>query len=76
MTNDRQMPLERFWVEDSASKKRWVLKFDDPENLAQIDAVFATLEQLFAAEKCNLCVRYELNSPLLFFCGLSGNLQA
>jgi hypothetical protein len=30
--------------EDSASKKRWILKFDDPQKLAQIDAVFVTVE--------------------------------
>jgi hypothetical protein len=29
---------------DSAAKKRWVLKFDDPQMLAQIDAVFVTVE--------------------------------
>ena len=29
---------------DSAAKKRWVLKFDDPKTLAQIDAVFVTVE--------------------------------
>jgi hypothetical protein len=32
-----------FYV-DSAAKKRWVLKFDDPKTLAQIDAVFVTVE--------------------------------
>ena len=30
--------------EDSASKKRWVLKCDDPKTLAQIDGVFVTVE--------------------------------
>ena len=29
---------------DNSSKKRWVLKFDDPKALAQIDAVFVTVE--------------------------------
>ena len=29
---------------DNASKKRWVLKFDDPNALATIDAVFVTAE--------------------------------
>jgi hypothetical protein len=29
---------------DTAGKKRWVLKFDDPSTLNQIDAVFVTLE--------------------------------
>jgi hypothetical protein len=32
------------FYEDSESKKRWVLKFDDPKMLEQIDAVFVTLE--------------------------------
>ena len=30
--------------EDSTSKKRWILKFDDPQKLAKIDAVFVTVE--------------------------------
>ena len=32
------------FYEDNASKKRWVLKFDDPQKLAQVDAVFVTAE--------------------------------
>jgi len=32
------------FYEDSASKKRWILKCDDPKTLAQIDAVFVTVE--------------------------------
>lgn len=28
---------------DNASKKRWVLRFDDPKTLAEIDAVFVTV---------------------------------
>lgn len=32
------------FYEDNASKKRWVLKFDDPKTLAQIDGVFVTVE--------------------------------
>jgi hypothetical protein len=32
------------FYEDSAAKKRWVLRFDDPKTLAQIDAVFVTVE--------------------------------
>jgi hypothetical protein len=35
--------LGMFYI-DSAAKKRWVLKFDDPKTLAQIDAVFVTVE--------------------------------
>jgi anti-sigma factor ChrR (cupin superfamily) len=32
------------FYEDNASKKRWILKCDDPKTLAQIDAVFVTVE--------------------------------
>ena len=32
------------FFEDNASKKRWVLKCDDPETLAQIDGVFVTVK--------------------------------
>ncbi len=32
------------FYEDNESKKRWVLKFDDPKTLANIDAVFVTAE--------------------------------
>lgn len=32
------------FYEDNASKKRWVLKLDDPKTLAQIDGVFVTVE--------------------------------
>jgi hypothetical protein len=32
------------FYEDNASKKRWVLKLDNPHTLAQIDAVFVTVE--------------------------------
>ena len=32
------------FYEDNASKKRWVLKAEDPKTLAQIDAVFVTVE--------------------------------
>jgi Putative zinc-finger len=42
---DRQQALSLgvFYV-DNASKKRWVLRFDDPKALEQIDAVFVTIE--------------------------------
>jgi len=30
--------------EDSSANKRWVVKFDDPKSLSQIDAVFVTVE--------------------------------
>jgi hypothetical protein len=32
------------FYEDSAAKKRWVLKFNDPKKLEQINAVFVTVE--------------------------------
>ncbi len=37
------VPLGIFY-EDNATKRRWVLKLDDPKVLAQIDAVFVTVE--------------------------------
>ena len=42
---DRKQALNLgIFYEDSVSKKRWVLKCDDPKTLAQIDGVFVTLE--------------------------------
>ena len=42
---DKQQTLNLgIFYEDNASKKRWVLKFDDPKALEQIDAVFVTVE--------------------------------
>jgi len=32
------------FYEDNVSKKRWVLKADDPKSLEDIDAVFVTVE--------------------------------
>lgn len=32
------------FYQDSAAKKRWVVKFDDPKKLEEIDAVFVTVE--------------------------------
>jgi hypothetical protein len=32
------------FYEDSATRKRWILKCDDPKTLAQIDGVFVTVE--------------------------------
>ena len=40
---DQALSLGIFY-QDNASKKRWVLKLDDPKMLAQIDAVFVTVE--------------------------------
>jgi hypothetical protein len=47
------------FFEDSAAKKRWVLKFDDPKTLEQIDAVFVTVEPSGGSPKPS-------GSPLLF----------
>jgi anti-sigma factor RsiW len=47
------------FYEDNASKKRWVLKLDDPKTLAQIDAVFVTVEPRGGSEKPS-------GKPLLF----------
>jgi len=47
-----------FYV-DNASKTRWVLRFDDPKALAQIDAVFVTVEPNGGSHKPS-------NKPLLF----------
>jgi len=42
---DRQQSLNLgIFYEDNLAKKRWVLKFDDPHSLEQIDAVFVTVE--------------------------------
>jgi hypothetical protein len=42
---DKQLALSLgVFYEDNTSKKRWVLKFDDPKALATIDAVFVTVE--------------------------------
>jgi len=42
---DREQALNLgVFYEDSVAKKRWILKFEDPRKLAQIDAVFVTVE--------------------------------
>lgn len=42
---DRQQALNLgVFYEDNDTRKRWVLKCDDPKTLAQIDAVFVTVE--------------------------------
>jgi hypothetical protein len=42
---DREQALDLgIFYEDNAAKKRWVLKFNDPKVLEQIDAVFVTVE--------------------------------
>lgn len=47
------------FYEDNASKKRWVLKTEDPKTLAQIDAVFVTVEPNGGSDKPS-------GKPLLF----------
>jgi len=47
------------FYEDSAAKKRWIVKFDDPKKLEQIDAVFVTIEPNGGSHKPS-------GKPLLF----------
>jgi len=47
------------FYEDNASKKRWVLKSEDSKTLAQIDAVFVTVEPQGGSDKPS-------GKPLLF----------
>jgi hypothetical protein len=57
---DRQQALSLgIFYEDNASKKRWVLKLDDPKALAQLDAVFVTVEPRGGSHKPS-------GKPLLF----------
>jgi hypothetical protein len=39
------------FYEDNTAKKRWVLRFDDPKTLEQIDAVFVTVEPSGGSQK-------------------------
>lgn len=39
------------FYQDSTAKKRWVLRFDDPKTLDQIDAVFVTVEPNGGSQK-------------------------
>ena len=55
---EQAFPLGIFY-EDNASKKRWVMKLDDPKLLAQIDAVFVTIEPNGGSRKPS-------GKPLLF----------
>jgi peptidoglycan hydrolase CwlO-like protein len=42
---DREQALNLgIFYEDNVSRKRWILKCDDPKSLAEIDGVFVTLE--------------------------------
>ena len=57
---DREQALNLgIFYEDNASKKRWILKLDDPKMLAQIDAVFVTVEPRGGSHKPS-------GKPLLF----------
>jgi hypothetical protein len=57
---DRQQAINLgVFYEDNATKKRWILKCDDPKMLAQIDAVFVTLEPNGGSHKPS-------SKPLLF----------
>ena len=57
---DRQQAINLgVFYEDSATKKRWILKCDDPKMLAQIDAVFVTIEPNGGSHKPS-------SKPLLF----------
>jgi Putative zinc-finger len=57
---DRRQALNLgIFYEDNAAKRRWVLKFDDPKTLEQIDAVFVTVEPNGGSHKPS-------GSPLLF----------
>ncbi len=57
---DREQALSLgIFYEDNASKKRWILKLDDPKMLAQIDAVFVTVEPHGGSHKPS-------GKPLLF----------
>jgi hypothetical protein len=47
------------FYEDNSTKKRWILKCDDPKTLAQIDAVFVTIEPNGGSHKPS-------SKPLLF----------
>jgi hypothetical protein len=57
---DRQQLLNLgVFYQDSVAKKRWVLKFDDPHTLEQLDAVFVTVEPAGGSHKPS-------TRPLLF----------
>jgi hypothetical protein len=55
----RQAVSLGIFYEDNASKKRWILKSEDPKTLAQIDAVFVTVEPHGGSNKPS-------GKPLLF----------
>jgi hypothetical protein len=49
-TDQRPLNMGIFYL-DNAANNRWVLKFDDPKALAQIDAVFVTVEPHTGSQK-------------------------
>lgn len=57
---DRQQAINLgVFYEDNATRKRWILKCDDPKMLAQIDAIFVTVEPDGGSHKPS-------SKPLLF----------
>ena len=57
---DRQQAINLgVFYEDNGTKKRWILKCDDPKTLGQIDAVFVTIEPNGGSHKPS-------SKPLLF----------
>jgi hypothetical protein len=49
---DKQQALNLgIFYQDSAAKKRWILKFEDPQALASIDGVFVTIEPKGGSQK-------------------------
>lgn len=57
---DRQQSINLgIFYEDNASRKRWILKCDDPRTLEKIDAVFVTVEPNGGSHKPS-------SKPLLF----------
>ena len=50
LSDKRPLNMGIFYL-DNETNKRWVLKFDDPEALAQVDAVFVTIEPRGGSQK-------------------------
>lgn len=58
-TDEKQALNLGVFYQDNATKKRWVLKFDNPKELAEISAVFVTVEPGRGSSKPS-------SKPLLF----------
>lgn len=58
-TDEKQALNLGVFYQDNATKKRWVLKFDNPKELAEINAVFVTVEPGRGSSKPS-------SKPLLF----------